>query len=91
MMEKNESNYDSIILLLLLAGSFYYKYRGYIEERLHNPFFLVFLGCLLGLVYTVYLITGHYMEKVINRIKKWQHGIKKRPKRARDSLSVYSI
>ena len=49
MVEKNKSNnIDSIIFPLLLIGSFYYKYRENIDEKINNPYFLVFIGVVLG-------------------------------------------
>lgn len=77
MAEENKTNnIDSIIFPLLLIGSFYYKYRDYIDEKIKNPYFLFFIVGLAILVYLVYFVVGHYMEKIINQINIWQHGVK---------------
>lgn len=81
MVEENKTNnLDSIIFPLLLIGSFYYKYREYIDGKINNPYFLVFIGCLAVFIYLIYLVAGHYMEKIINQINIWQHGVKADPK-----------
>ena len=84
-MENNKDNdkansVDSIIFTLLLIGSFYYKHREYIDDKIKNPYYLVFIFGLAVLVYLVYFVVGHYMEKTINQINLWQHGVKADPK-----------
>ncbi len=80
MTEKNdrtsESQYDTLLVVFLLAGSLYYRYHGFIEEKLNNHFFVVFVICLVVLVSIIFFVLGHYMEKLINQIKIWQSGIK---------------
>ncbi len=80
MESVNKNNQDWLILLLLLLGSFYYRFRDYIEDQSRNPFFLVFVICLGFLVYLLYIIAGHYMEKTINKITMWRCGVKADPK-----------
>jgi len=92
MVEKNKTNnIDSIIFPLLLIGSFYYKYRANIDEKINNPYFLVFIGCLAVLIYLIYLVAGHYMEKTINKINMWQHGVKADPKEGAISFPFISF
>ena len=79
-MEKNKTNIDSIILPLLLIGYFYYKYREYIDEKINDPYFLIFVGCLGIFIYLIYLVAGHYIERTINKITMWRQGIKADPK-----------
>ena len=79
----NKSNQDVFILVALIVGAVFYQYRGVIEDRLHNPFFLVFLVCLGGLVLTAYFTVGHYVEKTMNRMNMLRLGIKKDDKEER--------
>ncbi len=79
-MEKNKTNIDAVILPLLLIGYFYYKYREYIDEKIHNPYFLFFIGCLAVLLYLSYVVAGHYMEKLMNKITMWRQGVRADPK-----------
>jgi hypothetical protein len=79
----NKGNQDVFIPVALLAGTFLYHYRWAFEERIHNPFFWVFLVCLGGLVLTAYFTVGHHLEKAMNRMNMWRLGIKKDDKEGR--------
>ena len=90
-MEKNKTNIDSIILPLLLIGYFYYKYREYIDEKINDPYFLLFIGCLAVFIYLIYLVAGHYIERTINKITMWRQGIKADPKEEAISFPFISF
>lgn len=91
-MEENKSNnIDSILFFLFLIGSFYYKYRENIDERINNPYFLVFIGCLAGLIYLIYFVAGHYMEKILNTITMWRNGVTADPKEEAISFPFVSF
>ncbi len=73
---------DAIAVVLILVA-FYYKYRQAIEgfrtdmmERLQDPFFIVFLVSLAGLLWLIYYSIGHHVEKALNRFNMWRQGLK---------------
>ncbi len=77
---------DTTIVILLLVGSFYYKYRLVIQdywldftERLQNPFFIIFLVSSFVALCLLYYTVGHHLEKFFNKLNMWRLGIKKDP------------
>ena len=78
----NHANENAIAIIVVLAA-FYKKYSPLIEqyrmdfmERLHNPFFVMFLVSSGVLVLIIFYSLGHYMEKAFNRINMWRQGIR---------------
>ncbi|MBF0489364.1 MAG: TraM recognition domain-containing protein [Candidatus Omnitrophica bacterium] len=77
---------ENTIAVLVVVLAFYYKYRMLIEqywldfqERLHNPFFIVFLVSVLFALGLLYYSIGHHLEKFFNQINMWHLGIKRDP------------
>ncbi len=74
---KPDSNrHDAAVLILLVLVSGYYHLREIIHAKMDNPLFFIFLIGAGLLLYVGYLFVGHYFEKVLNKIRMWQNGIK---------------
>ncbi|MBF0490433.1 MAG: TraM recognition domain-containing protein [Candidatus Omnitrophica bacterium] len=75
---------ENTIAVLVVVLAFYYKYRMVIErywldfqERLHNPFFIIFLVSVMFALGLLYYSIGHHLEKLFNQINMWHLGIKR--------------
>ena len=81
--DTNNHATENMFAAMVVIAAFYVKFRPAIEqfrldmmERLHNPLFVLLLIFFVVFMWKLIFEVGHHVEKLFNKVKMWQSGIK---------------
>jgi len=66
---------EGALIVLLVIAIVYLRYQDYVLYVWHDPVLMIWLGVVGGVIYGVYFLTRHIIEKVTNKIIMYRAGI----------------
>ena len=67
---------EGVLIILLIIGIVYLRYQDYVLQIWHDPVLMIGLIVVGVILYGIYYLVRHILEKVKNKISMYRAGVK---------------